>query len=175
MPENLHIQIQAILPKNKDNLPPGKFEKILRALEKHMRGPLAKELIHEYEKTTAGWRRHPSFVAEYSEPYNGARRMLWVKPFGRHKTKWSWVSIGTRTRSIISKKGPMHYQKDFTPKTTPSGNYGGPGTKTGAWVHPGYTTGPHKIEPRKFSVLIKKNKGAKIEKDLIQVVRKAAR
>lgn len=169
--QGLNIKLQLILP-DKDKLPGAKFEKVLSKLEKYMKGELSRELKTEFTRTTTGWKRYPSFVAVYSEPYAGARMMLWVKPFGRNKTKWSWISMGTRLRSIESKKGPMHYQKDFTPKTTPSGNYGGPGVKSGVWVHPGYTTGPHKIEPRRFSVLIKKNKEAKIQKDIIQIVRK---
>lgn len=175
MVEKLNIQLQAIIPDIK-NLPDQKFERALKSLEVYMKGELARELKGEFQKTVTGWRRYPSFVAEFTKPYSGARLMVWVKPYGRGKTKWSWISMGTGPREIVSGKGLMHFQVDYAPKTTPSGNYGGLGTKSGNWVHNKRVVGKvkkHKIEPRRFSVLIRKNKEAKIQRDLIQIVRKA--
>jgi hypothetical protein len=134
--------------------PTDKADKLLKELEKYMKGELSRELIGRMEDTTEGWQHKPKFVSVYSEPRNKANMQILVKPTGRHTLQWVRVSEGTGPRGWTS-QNTMVFPRDYTPKTPvpTSGFYGGPGLKSGDIVHT-RTIQSHRIEPRKFSKFI---------------------
>ena len=100
---------------NKSKNPAKQLEKFDQALSEYLERDLSKQLIGEFEKTTANWKSPPEFRSNYSR----ARQVSTVGPYGRGKQKWRWVSEGTPRRTITAKKpnGMMRFPRNYTPKT----------------------------------------------------------
>jgi len=165
------ITIQPIYAKPK-NHPAEDMKAVLSDLERYMKRDAANVLLKDMRATVRNWDGPPNFVAEYSEPYNGARMQLWVHPSGRNTLKWSRVSMGTGPRQIIPKRGgTMVFPKDYKPKTTARGSYGGPGVKYGP-IQFRRIIQRHAIEPREFSLKIKDKRESQFERDINKLIAK---
>lgn len=171
------IKLEAILPKDK-NYTMTQFDRLMGDLSKYMQGPLARKMKGEFNKTVQGWTQKPTFVAIFTKPYNGARLQLWIKPTGRGTTNWSRISIGTGPRQIVSHKGPMTFNTEYDPKTTPFGDWNGSGRRYGPVVYNRMVVGtvkPHRIRPRKFSEWVKQRNEKGIISEMTVVAGKAIR
>jgi hypothetical protein len=102
---------------------------------------------------------------------------IYVYPVGYGTTNWQRVSDGTGPRSIVSRKGIMHYQTEYTPHTNPprrGGSWGGPGARSGEWRHARVIKN-HTIEPREFSKEIAKKYEARLIAEAEAMIAKALR
>lgn len=160
-------------------VPKGDFPKnvgdgMLKELETWMRGRASTTLKTAFMDTVEGWDHKPEFPAEYSTPF-GTQMEVYVHPKGTGTTNWQRVSDGTGPRSIVSSKGVMHYQTEYTPHTNPprkGGSWGGPGSRGGEWRH-ARVINNHRIEPREFSKEIAKKYGAKLVAEAEAIIAKA--
>jgi len=78
---------------------------------------------------------------------------------------------------IVSKKGMMRWQENYSPKTTAGGQYGGSGARSGAW-HQSMVVGTkklHRIEPREFSKKIKDKREKELQNKVQHIVAKVFR
>lgn len=148
------------------------LQKLDKELSQYMRDDLAKDLVQEFKKTTSTWREPPEFRSTYRETDVQGRKVLTVGPYGRGKTKWQWVSDGTRRRTIMAKNpnGMMKFPRNYIPKTTASGYWGGSGLRFGPTVLAKRVS--HQIEARKFSEKIKNVQEPIIKIELDQLVRR---
>lgn len=146
---SVKVIVEPIKPA-RDDMPDRQISRYLKKLEGYFKGELAKDVKREFKKTTKNWDNGPEFVSEISAPY-GTRLQLWVRPKGRYTTKWQRVSDGTAPHLIRAKRRPtLSFQPNYTPHTKPGGSYGGPGRKSGEYIHPKVVRHPG-IEARKFS------------------------
>jgi hypothetical protein len=164
------IIAKPIFAKPKD-FPVNKLKNIRRDLERYLRFDAGPMLIGDLNKTVANWRGKPTFVQKYSEPRGNMQ--LDVFPTGKNTLKWKRVSEGTGPRIITAKPGKMMvFPRNYTPKTTPRGRYGGPGRKSGP-IQKALTV-MHEIEPRKFTIIIKEKREDQIERDINKILFKGA-
>jgi hypothetical protein len=164
------ILIEPVNASPKD-FPINTLRKVSRNLRGYLEKDLSRMLLKDMNATTEGWQEAPTMVAEVTAPF-GTRLQLVVFPKGRGTLKWKRISEGTGPRTIRAKtpRG-MRFRRDHDPKTTASGKYGGSGRYSGPWVTAFEVT--HRIEPRKFSVLIMKRREKKIRKDVQKIVHKS--
>lgn len=153
------------------NFPKNVGDGLLRDLEVWLKGRAARTLTTAFMDTVDGWEHKPSFPADYSEPF-GTQMEIYVHPQGAGMTNWQRVSDGTGPRQIVSRKGIMHYQTEYSPHTKPGGSYGGPGSRGGEWRH-SRTIKNHRIEPREFSKEIAKKYGARLVAEAEAMIAKA--
>lgn len=126
------------------------LDKVSKELTKYLKTDLGPQISGEYKKQVTGWSTPPSFPVKFSAPYNGARLQIDVGPKGKGTTNWTRVNRGTRTRRIRSRgRGPMIFPREYDPKTTPEGKYGGPGRRHGEIVRT-HLVREHSIAPREF-------------------------
>lgn len=151
---------------NPKTFPASQLSKLDKKLTRYMRDQIGPKIKRDMEATTVNWRGAPVFVCKYSEPYN-TRKQVDIFPTGRNTLKWMRVSEGTGPRIISAKPGSMMvFPKEYMPKTTPGGRYGGPGRKYGPIVKA--KTVRHSIAPRHFTLKIKEKR----EKEFIAGVNK---
>lgn len=161
-----------ILPNPKD-YPANILKKVRKKVKNYLTKDAAPMLIRDLKDTVQGWSTPPTFVSKYSEPH-GTRLQIDVFPTGSGALNWKRVSVGTGPRQIRAKSPRgMRFQRDYTPKTTAGGRYGGPGIKHGAWTTAFTVT--HSIEPRNFTILIKDKREDKLHDDLERIVHKIAK
>ena len=174
MSRPVKIFIDGIFPTNVEELPHRKMQKALDNLERYLKRDASRMLLGDMRDTVENWSGPPQFIAVYSEPY-GTRMQLDVKPVGRNTLKWMWVSEGTPPRVITARtpKG-MRFRPGYSPKTTPGGQYGGTGMRSGPWKR-AMAVGPHSIEPRKFSVRIVDKRERQLRAEIALVVQRALR
>lgn len=165
------IQIKVDLGDKTKN-PAKILQKLDQEISDYLKHDLSKALVQEFEKTTSGWNKPPEFRDVYQETDVQGRKTLTVSPYGRNKTKWQWVSDGTRRRTIMAKNpnGMMKFPRNYVPKTTASGYWGGAGLRYGPTVLAKRVS--HQIEARKFSEKIKNVQEPIIKIELDQLVRR---
>lgn len=158
---------------NPKNFPANRINKLINRLERHLTNDVGPMLRNDFKKTVQNWKAPPTFEQTVKRPY-GTRLQLEIFPKGRGTLKWKRVSLGTGPR-IIRAKTPrgMRFQRNYTPKTTPSGRYGGPGKKHGPWVKAFKVK--HTIKPRLFATKIKNNRERKIVRDIQGIVRRVGK
>lgn len=153
-----------------EDYPLNKLKPTFPRLEKYLNNTLGPLLQDDMNKTTQGWTTRPRMTKTVTKPY-GTRLQLVVEPKGKGTTNWSRVNSGTRRRTIRAKtRRGMTFRPDYTPKTTPSGKYGGPGTYGGPVLR-GVPSVTHEIEAREFTKKIMKNREKKIHRDVQMIVR----
>ena len=151
------------------------LRKLDKELSKYLESNLGPDLVKEYQKTTTGWNSPPDFKNIYKETSVQGNKVLTVGPYGRGKTKWQWVSDGTRRRVIMAKNpnGMMKFPRNYIPKTTASGYWGGPGLRYGPTVLAKRVV--HQIEARKFSEKIKNAQEPIIKIEVDRLVRRVVK
>ena len=164
---------------SKNNYIAREAKNTVKDLKNFLKGEASRTLKSDLEATTQNWKEKPTMVAEYSEPY-GVDMQVYAHPKGNMLLNWQRISQGTggnSGRTIVSSKGMMVFQRDYTPKTTPGGSYGGPGTKSGDTIRARVvgTKKPHRIEPREFSKKIKEKREDEFVRKLDAIVKKAWR
>lgn len=152
--------------------PAKQLEAIEKGLTKYLKQDASKMLLNDYDDTVSNWEGPPDFRAEYSEHGSNLNKTLVVGPKGRNTVKWQRVSDGTGPRVIYAKR-MMIFPRNYLPKTTPSGKYGGPGKKYGPMQY--RKSVYHSTAPREFSVKIKKKRESEIIKDIEHVVERATK
>ena len=164
-------KIKYVIPiTSKNNYIAREAKNTIKDLRNFLKGDASRKLKSDYEDTIQGWNDKPQIATDYREIY-GVDMSLHVHPSGRGTLHWQWISQGTggeTGRTITSSKGVMVFKRDYTPKTTPEGQYGGPGLKSGDTVRTRVVHN-HKIEPREFSkkILAKREKEFVLKMDAI--------
>lgn len=156
------------------NFPMNRLIKLTPALKRYLERDAKKVLVGDMEETVKNWKTKPKMVGEVSNPY-GTRLQLTVQPKGRGSTNWKRISNGTGPRTIKAKtpKG-MTFPRNYDPKTTPGGSYGGPGRRYGPIVRNRQSV-YHTIAPRHFASKIMKKREKKIIADVNTIVRRVGR
>lgn len=144
MPEK--VIFRPILPKNLkyfDDL----ANELIGELGAAMAGPVARSLVQAEENYIDNWEHKPKIISQYT--HMKTQLKLVVKPSGKNKRYWVFVSFGTKLHTITPSKSEfLRVRQGYIPRTTPGGVYGGPGSYDGGVF---YTQGvEQKIEPRHF-------------------------
>jgi len=155
---------------DKNKSPVKRLKQFDKDLTRYLEKDLSNDLKKDYGETVKNWSGPPEFRSIYRELQT--KKVLTVGPHGRGRKKWGWVSDGTPRRTITAKRpnGMMRFPRNYTPKTTPGGSYGGPGLKHGPIVLAKRVS--HQINARKFSEKIKEKQEPKIKQKLERMAKR---
>lgn len=123
------------------------FNKGVAAAEIALRGPIKSMLKSDFYRAVAGWEGRPIFAGRYSVGTGGGQLLVYPMT---HRTKFAWVSHGTKRHPISAVNAPILRYQHYIPHTKPGGFWGGPGKPVGpiikkkSVIHPGIK--PRKIE-----------------------------
>lgn len=158
---------------NPKDFPASAMKKLKTRLKTYFTKDIGPQVKRDMEATVQNWRGKPIFVLEYSEPW-GAHMQVRIFPKGPNTLKWQRVSEGTGPRIIRAKsQRGMRFPRDYDPKTTPGGKYGGPGRKHGDIVVAQAVY--HQTTARKFTEYIKKKREKQFVDGVQEIVNQTGR
>lgn len=171
----VQLKVEVILPSPR-NYPDNVMDKIDAAIEATLKGVVKQTLKSAFEKRTGNWGHRPEWVGRFAYEYMryGHDPSMTVFPRGSARDIYTWVSRGTRGRVITAVNAPMLRYRHYTPRTTASNTYGGPGTYYGPIKKAKSVWNPG-IEARHFEEHIIDEEGRGINAALQAAVLRASR
>lgn len=129
-----------------------------------------RKIQKDFEKTTATWKRKPSFTMLVSLTRPGPTLVV-----GTDNEIYGYVDQGTKPHIILPKNSPyLVFKSGFSPKTRPRVIGSSPGKTFGdtiisrGVIHPG-------IAPREFSITIQKKWQSPFKRDMEKAMKTAAK
>lgn len=137
-------------------------------------GSVRKELINNSKKRVANWKNKPAFKGRVKTTIDAI--ILTVAPVQPKEAVkiYTFVSLGTKPHKIRPKNaGSLAFRAGpYTPKTTPSGGFGGSGKSAGPFVLTGEIEHPG-TEARNLPEHILADSESTIDKELNDAVKDA--
>lgn len=144
-----------------------------------------KEMQLQYKRITARWTHKPKFNIETEISIRIIRLTILPETNNLAGKIFNWIDRGTgkfgkrgAPYEIKPKpgnlKGVLRFRRNYTPKTAPVAQFGGPGIKGGPWVskkrvlHPG-------IEARRFTEVLLARMTPPLKRRIDNAIRRAVR